>query len=527
MFGIAAGNPLTVTDADAANQPVIATLAATHGTLTLGSTSGLTFGVGDGVGDRTMTFVGTLAEINNALEGLIFRPDPNYAGPAAIQLTIDDQGNVGPGGGLVDVDVIPITVVPVNDAPVAGADDYVFDNDAPLQVNSPGLLANDSDLEGDPVSVVLLAGPANGTLLLAADGSFTYQPDATFAGIDSFVYAASDGSDLSAPTTVTLTVNATVGPPPVTTTTDPDPPRYHRHERDNDDEDGKGSHRDCRPADRAHHVASRTAETHTTPPTTSRRPPCLDATRYDQYRYGTGVPGVACESAHDPSSPRETVRRSGDSHVERRDLASATIVSQFETSFLFHQLDSFVDDLESQDDFYELVAGTTVFASGALSAGIFLWAARASCFMTMLSTSLPAWAVVDPIPVLDAAALKRRTEKRSASRADKSLADLVDEVQVPVTIQPLDNRFRLNGPAITAVTRDISDDGIGLVCVQPITDTYLRLTLTTPYGREMDVVACVRHCTRDGNVYHVGASILSDWHAHEASSPSQNTVRYT
>ena len=70
---------------------------------------------------------------------------------------------------------------------------YVTDQEQPLQVTAAdGVLANDEDSPGDPLSAQLLSGPDGGTLALAADGSFRYEPTAGFAGVDSFVYRARD-----------------------------------------------------------------------------------------------------------------------------------------------------------------------------------------------------------------------------------------------------------------------------------------------------------------------------------------------
>src|SRR5439155_14032233 len=69
-----------------------------------------------------------------------------------------------------------------------------------------GVLTNDSDIDGDSLSAGVVSGPANGSLSLNTDGSFSYTPNSSFSGIDSFVYAASDGS-ISSQSTVTLTVN--------------------------------------------------------------------------------------------------------------------------------------------------------------------------------------------------------------------------------------------------------------------------------------------------------------------------------
>ncbi|HXT57090.1 MAG TPA: ELWxxDGT repeat protein [Pirellulales bacterium] len=89
-------------------------------------------------------------------------------------------------------------VAPLPDArPVAHDDRYTFEAGATLTVPAPGVLANDADPDGDPITAVLVSGPAHGSLTLNADGSFTYTPDAAFRGRDSFTYQATDGSNLS------------------------------------------------------------------------------------------------------------------------------------------------------------------------------------------------------------------------------------------------------------------------------------------------------------------------------------------
>jgi Ca2+-binding RTX toxin-like protein len=118
-----------------------------------------------------------------------------------------------------------MTVLNVNEAPVAAADSYTTAEDNVLSVSAAnGVLKNDTDPDNipgghqDPMSAVLVSGPAHGTLVLNADGSFVYTPDANFnsgydpatkqvsPGPDSFTYVASDGQLSSAPVTVTLGV---------------------------------------------------------------------------------------------------------------------------------------------------------------------------------------------------------------------------------------------------------------------------------------------------------------------------------
>ena len=69
-----------------------------------------------------------------------------------------------------------------------------------------GVLANDTDPQGDPLTADLLASTTNGTLSLGSDGSFTYTPNSGFVGTDSFVYQADNGIYVSSPTTVSITV---------------------------------------------------------------------------------------------------------------------------------------------------------------------------------------------------------------------------------------------------------------------------------------------------------------------------------
>lgn len=110
---------------------------------------------------------------------------------------------------------VTITVNPMPDAPVAVADAYDVLPDTALNVAGPGVLDNDTDVDGDALTAVPLtdlATPAGGVVTLLADGSFTYTPLAGYIGGDSFAYQATDGVNVSAPATVTLTVAVPVPP---------------------------------------------------------------------------------------------------------------------------------------------------------------------------------------------------------------------------------------------------------------------------------------------------------------------------
>ena len=75
-----------------------------------------------------------------------------------------------------------------------------------LSVPTPGVLSNDYDADGDPITAILVASPANGVLSLHSDGSFEYTPATGFTGADHFTYKAFDGALNSTPVLVTIEV---------------------------------------------------------------------------------------------------------------------------------------------------------------------------------------------------------------------------------------------------------------------------------------------------------------------------------
>lgn len=78
---------------------------------------------------------------------------------------------------------------------------------------SGGVLSNDSDPEGDPLTAKLASGPSHGGLTLSASGAFTYAPNRGFAGVDTFTYRATDGLANSNVATVTITIEAVLAMP--------------------------------------------------------------------------------------------------------------------------------------------------------------------------------------------------------------------------------------------------------------------------------------------------------------------------
>jgi Domain of unknown function (DUF4347)/NPCBM/NEW2 domain/Bacterial Ig domain/Cadherin-like/Putative Ig domain/Cadherin domain len=109
VFSIASGNSLSITDVDAGSSPIRFRLDSTHGTLALSGTTGLTL-VAGADGSNTMTYTGTVGDINAALDGLTFDPTSGYRGRADITITTNDLGNTGSGLVGGDTDTIYVYV---------------------------------------------------------------------------------------------------------------------------------------------------------------------------------------------------------------------------------------------------------------------------------------------------------------------------------------------------------------------------------------------------------------------------------
>ena len=84
---------ISVADVDAATGAVKITISVASGRLTLAQVTGLTFTVGDGTSDATMTFTGTVANVNAALARVDYLGNANFSGADALSITVDDQGN--------------------------------------------------------------------------------------------------------------------------------------------------------------------------------------------------------------------------------------------------------------------------------------------------------------------------------------------------------------------------------------------------------------------------------------------------
>lgn len=177
-----------------------------------GSTS-YTANVGRSV--RSITVTPTTAD---STATLTVNGDPATSGTASSSIRLDE----GPNTITITVTAqdgtyktYSVTVTRAANTPPVAVDDgpYPMNQDTTLTVNATdGVLANDTDTDGDPLTAMLETAPMHGTITMYSNGSFTYTPARGFNGSDSFTYKANDGYSDSNTATVNIVVNDTVAP---------------------------------------------------------------------------------------------------------------------------------------------------------------------------------------------------------------------------------------------------------------------------------------------------------------------------
>ena len=124
VISSATGNGIVVSDVDADGGAEEVTLSVSHGTLTLGFNPNLAFENGTGLVGRNTDFTGTISDIQAAVDGMIYTPDPGYAGTDSLSITVNDLGHTGGGGPMTASASVSITVLPalvVNMPPIVSA----------------------------------------------------------------------------------------------------------------------------------------------------------------------------------------------------------------------------------------------------------------------------------------------------------------------------------------------------------------------------------------------------------------------
>jgi len=135
-----------------------------------------------------------ITAVSNATNGTVslsagvitFTPSANFNGTAGFDYTLSD-------GALSDTGHVTVTVTAVNDAPVAVDDIFAATANSQFDVAATSLLSNDTDVEGNTLTITAVGNAVDGTVSMTA-GQITFIPTAGFGGTTGFDYTVSDGT---------------------------------------------------------------------------------------------------------------------------------------------------------------------------------------------------------------------------------------------------------------------------------------------------------------------------------------------
>ena len=310
-----------------------------------------------------------------------------------------------------------INVQDVNEAPQAVDDAFAIDQGGVLTF-TPDPIGNDFDPEGSTLSINILIGPANGVLAIDVFGNLVYTPDPTFYGTDTIVYQTTDGLLLSNSATIEITVSPLggsstgSGPDP---NPDPNPtPVDSTPSGDNDNSD-----------DSENETLAEASDT-STQITNSRESDAVDS---EEPEVVLAAFRIDDEFAIAITSDEALQRRSR----ELMELFSRSAVMD-ETSFRSLQelelarllqldIDQAIqwqqwDEMEMQKDdpMQTFYVGSVGVTAGLVSVGYVMWAIRGGAFLAAITSSMPAWRMIDPVSILSAYQSARTRENDKIER---------------------------------------------------------------------------------------------------------------
>jgi hypothetical protein len=478
-FSVATGNAIAIADADAGSNPLRLLIEAGSGTLTLQTLSGLTV-VSGGDGTGSMIVDGSMSAINAALNGLVFRPSVEFSGLATLSIGTSDRGNTGTGGAQGASGTVNITVSPVNDAPSITANTLEIDESGAVVLTSANLNSTDPDNTAAQLTYTI-SNLQNGQFEFVdspgvAITSFTQaQVD---AGQVRFVHngsneapsydvSVSDGSSSDGPQAASITFTR-FGEAPIAVlpgdgaeeegaTPEPSPESVEVPDvatPSPEDQVPSGVARAAlgvsgpysAPSQEANTEAEGSesvpegqaaAETSAAPAPTPGEAVRVEATRgIPVVTQSTPAPGIAGLRWWGPSDPVATgmqepppvAGQDDRAEVPGSDASGVEAIEQtLKAGGLVGELDRLREDVERKLKIEHTVIGSTVALSTGLSVGYVVWLLRGGLLLTSLLSSLPAWHIVDPWPVLGR--VKRADEEEDDSASDDQVEHMFDKAK--------------------------------------------------------------------------------------------------
>ncbi|WP_372720511.1 VCBS domain-containing protein, partial [Novipirellula sp.] len=315
-----------------------------------------------------------------------------------------------------------VNVINENEAPTARDDHYSVISGQTLSIASPGVLANDSDHEGNLLQLHLVSGPQNGVLTERLDGSFVYIPASGFFGTDTFTYLANDGYFDSNIVTVAITVTAGGGGGNSGTDSNDGGDNGANDSTDQGDQNANSDSSDIDPRDNdtetENGVTSPLGGSATPPPGSADNPITenLDSTTEKNAAHSLHTPAVTDQlgihtnvtgQQHEPRGPEFTFGGSTQMQVRHRVSPETQMLEQLLVVDLTHAISweqwNEGQLTKSDSTFFGIEqVGAIGAGTGIATVGYVLWALRGGVLLTTIFGSMPAWRMIDPTELLNA-----------------------------------------------------------------------------------------------------------------------------
>lgn len=421
--------------------------------------------------------------IQSTTGNLWFHQAPDFFAPADadgdnvyhLQIRVSDQQ------GMQQTQSITVQVLMVDDPPETEADRYQVEAGSQLVITGPGVLANDQDPEGAPLSASLVTAPEFGTLTLQSNGGFVYVTDNNFIGEVEFVYAASDPQGLRTNQTVTILVLAPLAAQDISfvaesssSTSAGSSGNTSGNTTGNPSADaqtaqGSSSAASSEPAANNSADAAGPDSAPATTPVAGSDPHLTRSELTDNF---TRDNPIGLQLGLMPTTSAGPLRIE-DLLSQKEDMEAAGVISSADGSFnevvrTYRTLDAthtginffrvqetwvppansgfwremttvqeqIIPDMRISD--VQVTAATGVM--GSLSLGYVVWMLRAGSLITTFMAQLPAWTMIDPLPVLQFASGKSRGEAE-----DDSLEDMIRQSNSRSDGDPTSNDAALPG----------------------------------------------------------------------------------
>ena len=328
-------------------------------------------------------------------------------------------------------ETVTINVLDTNDAPVAQDDTFFVDQFDGVTVLDSGVLQNDFDQDGDPLTVALVSGPENGLLNLNPDGSVTYTAQGSFTGSDFFTYRVSDGITAGTLATVEVVVvplglpgpNGLGGPDgtsnpggsigtgsPVNSTTDPDTTIETEDSVETTVENSVDGN--LNPGTQL--ISENRSQTE---PEAEPEAELVDVLPSESFN------SVSNNQFQDNQESLEqrlrNLRKQGPGGSDAVTFSGSQVTSVPLTVTFSDQSSESAES--SHEKLGKIVSGTYAVTTASLSVGYVLWLIRGGSLLASFTSALPAWTSMDPLSIV---ATSDKDEEDS--EGGESLLEMVD-----------------------------------------------------------------------------------------------------